>query len=427
MKRKTEDISGVQVNLRPFPYPFKAGLAICSDIDGCDKDTFLSVHRYLNDQDKGLGLPVADSFFGLSRDPGQLALCLDEDLTLSPHADFLEQAIKDGLIDSIHSWGDFNDKPPDPFLLRRLAERVTKFITDHDLAIKIWINHGTPNNYQNIKARIPRTYHGDDPATPYYTADLLRGIGVKYYWWSELLSWPLSGRHLPTFQRVLPKLIINYLKNIVKIILRKNDRLKSTAQIMNLAVPNQLADGSRLMGFTRFNRTAKGLWALPTRNTLHRSLEDKILDDLIKTEGYLILYTHLGLPKQPYVTLFTHENHQTLAELAERHHNGSIWVTRTVDLLTYWMAFHFLVWRTYCEGDTIIIDLEFLNDPTTGPRIPIKDELAGLCFYSARPKDTVIRLDGRPIDTRVNPPDHTNKGSIGIPEPPPPGTDLLKE
>jgi hypothetical protein len=169
------------------------------------------------------------------------------------------------------------------------------------------------------------------------------------------------------------------------------------------------------------------LWALPTRNTLHCSLKAKILDDLVKQQGYLILYTHLGLPKQPCDALFTKENRQILEELAERHHNGMIWVTRTVDLLTYWMTCHFLEWKTYALGDTCIIDLECLNDPTTGPRKPGKDELAGLCFYSARPNDTVIRLNGRPMATRVNSPDHTNRGSIGIPVSPAPGTDLLKE
>ena len=427
MKIKTEDISRAQVNLRPFPYPFKAGLAICSDIDGCDKNTFLAVHRYLNNEDKGLGLPVADSFFGLSRDPGQLAFYLDEDLTLSPNAEFLEQAIKDGLIDSIHSWGDFNDKPPDPYPLRKLAEKLTRFIKDRDLAVKIWINHGTPNNYQNLEARIPRTYKGDDPTTPYYTADLLREFGVKFYWWSELLGWPLSGRRTPLFPSVLPKIIINYLKNIIKIVLKRNYQLKTTAQIMNLAVPSKLADGSKLIGFTRFNCASNGLWALPTRNTLHCSLKAQILDDLIKQEGYLILYTHLGLPKQPYDELFTKENRQTLAELAACYHDGFIWVTRTVDLLTYWMVIHFLEWRTYTKGDKFLVDLEYLNDPTTGPRIPTKDELAGLCFYSTRPNDTIIRLNGRQLYTRVNSPDHTNRGSIGIPVSPAPGTGLLKE
>ena len=36
------------VNLRRFPYPYKAGLAICSDIDGTTTlDRFLGIQEFL--------------------------------------------------------------------------------------------------------------------------------------------------------------------------------------------------------------------------------------------------------------------------------------------------------------------------------------------------------------------------------------------
>ena len=109
------------VRLRPFPYPYRAALAICSDIDGCDHATFLGVHRFLNDPVQGLGLPVADSFFGLGRDPGQMAYFLSDGKTPGPDAGLIIQGLKGGLIDSLHAWGDFNLVAPEPEALRDMA------------------------------------------------------------------------------------------------------------------------------------------------------------------------------------------------------------------------------------------------------------------------------------------------------------------
>jgi hypothetical protein len=336
-------------------------------------------------------------------------------------------AIKDGLIDSIHSWGDFNDAPPEQHILKKLAKRLTGSLRADDLQVKVWINHGTPNNYQNLKARMGLSYKGDDPKSRYYTVDLVKELGIKYYWWSELLPWPLSGNfriQLPTFWF---RLIVNYLMNAVKLAIKKRYLVKTADQLMELAVPNVLGDGTRLLGFTRFCFPPESAATPATRYTIRHSLSSKILDNLIKLEGYLILYTHFGRPRKINNELFQEQDRIALIDLADRYHSGTIWVARTVDLLTYWMVNHFLEWKTYTKGDKLIIELEGLNDPTTGPRLPTEDELAGLCFYSTRPKDTIIRLNGRELHTRVNLPDHTKQGSIGFPVAPAPGTDLVDE
>ena len=54
--------------LRKFPYPFKAALAIASDIDSCSARDFEEIHRFLNTTEMtamgpGLGLDVADSMW----------------------------------------------------------------------------------------------------------------------------------------------------------------------------------------------------------------------------------------------------------------------------------------------------------------------------------------------------------------------------
>lgn len=423
----TENVPAEHVSLRPFPYPYKAGLAICSDIDGCDKETFFNVHRYLNTDQQGLGLPVSDSFFGFGREPGQMAYFLDDGLTPSKDADFIIQAIRDGLIDSIHSWGDFNKGPPDPIFLRKLAEHVFEQISTRNLKIPIWINHGDPTNCHNLKARLRPSYNGDDPGSPYYTADLLVRMGIRFYWWSELLPWPLSGKLKISSHPALPRLIKNAIKNSIKSFTKKREQIRTPDQLMKLALPVHLRDGNVLFGFTRFNKLPGGVWNLPNRHTLRYSLKDNVLDDLIKQEGYLILYTHLGLPRKPKGELFPKEDRKSLIGLAERYHVGSIWVARTVDLLTFWMVNRNLIWRSYAEGERLIINLESLDDPTTGPRLPEANELAGLCFYSSRPENTTIRLNGREMESVINKPDHTGKNSVGFPPPPVPVTNLLEK
>lgn len=69
------------VTLRKFPYPYRAALAICSDIDGCTSKVFLEVHRYLN---LDFGLPVADSFWGKPFYEGEMAYCRLDGQTISP-------------------------------------------------------------------------------------------------------------------------------------------------------------------------------------------------------------------------------------------------------------------------------------------------------------------------------------------------------
>ena len=50
----------MKVSLRKFPYPYRAMLAICNDIDESSSGYFLEIHNYLNGE---LGLEIGDSFW----------------------------------------------------------------------------------------------------------------------------------------------------------------------------------------------------------------------------------------------------------------------------------------------------------------------------------------------------------------------------
>ena len=362
--------SSKSVKLRPFPYPFRAGLAVCSDIDGCDRETFVAVHRFLNRKKGGLGLPVSDSFFAVGRQPGQMAYFLPNGCDRSPDADFIIRAVKDGLIDSLHSWGDFNESPPDPVFLREVAKKLNDELSKHDLSINVWINHGSPNNRQNLRARLERGYNGDDPKSPYYTADLIHNLGIRFYWWSEVLPWPLSCHRSNMRPDVWARLGINALKNLIKLFSGRRHQIRQSSQLMSLAQAIVLKDKSKLIGFTRFNGCPQGVWHLPTRHSFRHSLSPRVLKTLIENEGYLVIYTHLGLPLERSDKIFPRPDEEALFRLAHHYDSGNIWVAPTERLLTYWLTRKFLVWEAAQRGGEIVIDLISLNDPVSGIRIP---------------------------------------------------------
>jgi hypothetical protein len=422
--RLKPQISGV--SLRPFPYPFRAALALCSDIDGCDRPTFLKVHRLLNDPQEGLGLPVADSFFPVGREPGQLSLFLPDGRTPGPDAELILSALRSGLIDSLHSWGDFNGCPPNPAKLRNLAESCTDLLLGEGLPVRVWINHGDPLNRQNLPARLQPGYSGDDPASPFYTADLVGRLGVKFAWCSELRPWPLSpGR--PRLAKILARLAGNTGKNLVKLILGRWRQRRLAASVTRLCQPATLADGGAVLAFTRFNRHPQGLWGRPTRHTLRYALHPRVLQDLLDEEGYLVVYAHLGLPRDGDEEVFPEPDRQALLNLSRHYQSGRLWVAPTSRLLTFWLMQHFLNWEAIQKGDRLIIDLKGLDDPTTGRRRPRPEEVAGLCFYSPRPEAAVLRLDGRELAAQIYPADHTGQRSLGLPPALPPGLAGLED
>ncbi len=411
------------VALRPFPHPYRAAMAICSDIDCCTTQTFLDVHRFLNRQ---LGLPVADSFFGVGQVEGQMAYFEADGRTPSADAPLIRQAIKDRLIDSLHSWGDFNNAPPEPEFLRLLARELTAEMGHHELRVKIWINHGDPNNRQNFKARLQADYRGDDPTSPYYTAALARLMGVKFFWHSELVHVPLSGRLRYYSPRAWPRLGANLLKNEIKALMGKAEMARPSVEMVELCHRVIMGDGRAMIAFNRFNIHPKGVWGLPTRHTIHYNLNVNLMAELINQGGYLILYTHFGLPMERGNHLFPPRDRRALEALAKVYHAGRIWVAPTLDLLTHRLVVKGLIWSAVKEGETTVIKLESIDDPVTGPRPPDPEELPGLCFYVDEPERTVIRLGANELPSKTFPPDHTGRPSIGFPPPPPPELNVLE-
>lgn len=413
-----------QVSIRPFPFPYKAGLALCSDIDGCDKKTFIQAHQTLNSDKTGLGLPVADSFFGTGQNPEQLAYFCPDGATRSKDADFIKQAILHGLVDSLHSWGDFNNHPPEPGFIRPMAKKLCNDLNKHKIKIPVWINHGTPDNHQNFMARLQPGYQGDNPSSSCYTADIANQLGVKFFWWSELVAWPLSANKNQKAGHLF-RLSVNAAKNLAKTAFLKKNFKRSAIQLTELALPVTLRDGQKVFGFTRFSQHRDGIWTLPTRHTLRHSLCSQVLDNLIKREGYLIIYSHLGLPKPGPEPLFPIKDYMALLDLANRFDKGDIWVAPTSHLLFHWLLVRYLEWDIFEQGENLVIHIQSINDPVSGPRTPKPVDLAGLSFYTPRPEHTIFRIGGKDIRPQAYGSDHTKKPCAGFPPLPAPNIELF--
>ncbi|MEE9611230.1 MAG: hypothetical protein V3W19_08260, partial [Desulfatiglandales bacterium] len=116
----------VDIDLLKHPYPYKCAFTLCNDCDHITREAFETIHQFINTTDdtgigKGLGLRVADTMFMYCQRPEGLCFFKGDSAIPGEHSGFLKEAVREGWIDSLHGYGDF-DKP-DVFS-REMAERA---------------------------------------------------------------------------------------------------------------------------------------------------------------------------------------------------------------------------------------------------------------------------------------------------------------
>lgn len=417
------------VQLMRFPYPFKAGLSICSDIDKCSMANFINIHKFINSKKYGIGLPIADSFFGATKDSSQLAYLNLDGKERFEESEFIRQSIRDGLIDSLHSWGDFNEFPPSKDIICNISRKLTDSFIKHGIRIPIWINHGSSNNWQNLYSRIHFEYQGDNKESPVYSVDFIKKIGIKYFWDSELVKWPLSIQN-PKKKKVKRRIYLNMMKNLIKMALNKSVLMKSSNRITQLASRTILRDGNALIAFNRFaDHPDKEKRWMADRESLRYSLSERVLDELIEDEGYLIIYTHLGKPLLSNLkkeNIFHKEDEQALIRLFDLYQKKHIWVTPTSSLLKFKIINDHIKWKVINDNEDVIINIESIDDPVYGIYKPLPEDLSGICFYSSTLDKTFIQIDGRKVPAYTFSKDEKGGGWIGFDIPKEPKTQLVE-
>lgn len=392
-------------HLLPHPPPFRASLAITSDIDGCSPAAFLALHRFFDE----LGLEVGDTFWFFSNNPrAQDPLTWFDGISEKPkHADLILEGIRKGWIDALHTYGDFEYRGG---FHRGLAERALAEMARHGIRLSTWINHGGQfHNLQGVAnprrlGDVPQLTDMNGQSAPAleYHADLMVKAGLRFVWSSELtgivgqerpcsaLEYYMTGRPGVSGMKKLTTTALGLLppaRVIDKAIgyfgvppFRTND----------LIWPQALADGNMAYVFQRF-----GDYRRDGPEDIPDLLSPAVLDRLEETGGVMSFFTHLGKPRSPRAEALLPREKDCFRELARRQKEGRLRVCRTSRLLHEAMLRRSL--RFHEEGDAVVIDA--VDDPVFGRYVPEARELEGLCFATDRSRAMLakVTLGGREI------------------------------
>lgn len=377
------------VQLRKFPFPYRAMLALSSDIDRTDIRRFRNIHRFLNTEaetalGRGVGLDIADSMWVLPGASREMSLLTQNDQAMpQPYADELAAYARSGWVDTLHTYGNYSAPTVDLAGFERgHAEVAIEELLARGLHFTIWVNHGNKANLQNFGLR---DQLGDLPGSRAYHTDLLLEYGVRYMWNHG------GGRQ---------------------------------SGVDNPLTPVTLRDGRKLWGFTRYSAVAgeaaaRGTEAQPESVRLYRKiqrtapdgetiamlwwpelldwqLDAECLDRLVAASQYCIVAQHLG---------DLHESGAELpppAVLAARRlrdyqDTGLILVARTSRLLEYARVSQHLVFDVRGNGAQVYVDIRSVADPVLGTFVPTLDQLRGVTFYVTSPSTTHLLLNGTPI------------------------------
>ncbi|SIS49605.1 hypothetical protein [Alicyclobacillus vulcanalis] len=388
--------------LRRFPYPYRAMLALSSDADSQTLRKFNLVHRFINTTEptplgQGLGLDYADSFFVYTANdqrhivdevgnvPLQRELSYFRGTSQTPYgAEAIHAYIRDGWIDTIHTYGDFSQVNQHTTRFRRdLAVKAVAALKAHGDRVDVWTDHGNQSNVDNFGARGRGRFYayqqGDLPGSPYYHTDLTIPYGVRFVW---------------------PDISSNVFARA------------------SVVFPLRLSDGRRVWGFWRYTNeryTPQGavVWNW-TPYGLGEQLSEAHLHRLEAMGGFAVVAQHLC--GTPYPGVLPQDAVAALKRLARHEQSGALLVTRTSRLLHYNVARDHLRYDvTHAFGRTYI-HIRAIDDPVFGRHTPTLDEIRGITFYTDNPRKTVLELGDQPIAAAmvVHHPSDGQHPSIGV-------------
>jgi hypothetical protein len=394
------------VTLRRLPYPYRAMLAICSDLDETpDREVYRESMRFLNTTDAtsmgpGLGLEVGNSiYFDMPRD--QFAYWNTDDAGRA----MVRALIRSGHIDCLHSFGDLATT-------REHAARALDELARHDCRLQVWIDHAVAPS--NFGADIMRGF-GDVPGSSAYHADLSCQYGMQFVWRGRVTSvigQDVRRRLRGLFTRRHPVAAAKTMaRELAKGVLARAGNVKYAMHGPNQVLrPARLRSGHGVWEFLRSNPSWCGVDRHETAEGLAAVLTERVLDQLVAREGVCLLYTHLGKIRRRQEP-FGPRTRAALGRLARSAHQGRILVTTTRRLLGYCRAIPRVRITTAAHDGELRIDV-------TADAQSVAD-LAGLSLYVPDPARARLTLDGRPVPTITrNAPDHTGRPSISVPRRP---------
>lgn len=387
---------------RKYPYPYKAMLAICSDLDETpDKDTYFEIMKYLNTNEmtrigKGVGLEIGNTiYFDMPSDHFSYWGTDDHGREL------IHRAIKGGFIDCLHSFGDNATN-------RSQIERSLRALEEHGCKLDVWIDHARAITNLDNGIMCGR---GDDPESEVFHGDLSWQHGIRFVWKGRVTS-VIGQQTKKDFRGIFSvkhpiKSSKTIGKEIAKIILGKLGNTKYLMHAQNeLLHKTSLGRGHRVYEFIRANPHYAGVSSGETADGLHEVVTHKFLNTLIEKEGIIILYTHLGKTKHRD-EIFPKDTRTAFEALSNYYKQKRILVTTTRRLLGYCRAISEMAVKADNSSDTYLIKVA---TPYEGR------DLQGVSFYIPDNKKAVIELNGNVIDDlHLNERDETGRRSVSIP------------
>lgn len=390
------------VSIRRLPYPYRAMLSVCSDLDETpNKKVYFETARFLNTTEttsmgSGVGLEVGNTiYFDMPND--QFSYWNTDD----NGRESVRALMHSGHVDCLHSYGDFATD-------RAHAEHALNELTRYNCKVQVWIDHAVAPS--NVGADIMKG-KGDLAEDRVYHADLTCAYGIEYVWRGRVTS--VIGQNAPirysgiwdVSNRLLSLRTIG--KEAVKCVLGGIGSPKYRSHAHNKILwQDRLRNGQSIWEFTRSNPYWGGVDQSATADGLAQVLTRRVLDSLVECNGISILYTHLGKVHSK-TEPFSENTRKALSLLAEYAHSHKILVTTTRRLLGFCRALKDVSYMLSRTGDWHTLEI-FASVPDS--------DLAGLAFYVPDPGKTKLMVNGKQItDFCCNGPDSIGPHSISIP------------
>ena len=405
----TPDDNKNGVSQRAFPYPYRCGLAICSDTDWTGTIAeFLTIMEYLNTSNEtvlgtGLGLEIGNSFYGTIHDDYFGFNIQDPEMV-----EVITEMIRLGYMDCIHSFTQAENREEIVATVQELVRR--------NCQLDVWVNHS--NNASNVGSWACN--QGDNVTSDIYHTDFsVPRLGLRFFWTKDVTSIVGQGRALTLpayfsgFDRCnkLGSLKNFALKEMVKFSLAPMWGRYSTRLHNDLIWPVELEDGQRVFGFSRCNMSSG---QRSCAGGLAENLRPGVLQALVDSEGYMVIYTHIG--KNDGYPYLSEELCGNLKGLAERSRGGEILVATTSRLLNYYANRKYLEWHSEVHDGKTLICVDSISDPVRGKFEPTVEDLQGATFYVEDPDEVVMLIGGEPYTGfSRNGTDHTRRKSVTIP------------
>jgi len=399
-----------RVELRPIPYPYKAAIAICSDLDETpDSRVYFESMRFLNTTETtsmgpGVGLEVGNTIY-FQMPAGQFAYWNTDEAG----REMVRALIRSGHIDCLHSFGDLATTRAD-------AGRALEDLNRHQCVLQVWIDHAVAPT--NFGADIMKGL-GDLPGSPAYHADLTCAAGVRFVWRGRVTSvigqnvpWSVRGIARPSQPGLSARTVA---KEASKRVLAGLGSPKYEMHADNAILREAaLRDDQPVYEFLRSNPHVGGVSSCDTASGVAEVLSARMLDRLVARGAATIIYTHLGKVRS-HAEPFGPPAREAFRYLARLRHEQTMLVTTTRRLLGYSAALQRLegTSRTGIDGATWV-DLRIrANDRPLQPA-----DLSGVTVYVSDPSRARLFVEGLEVPTVLqNGPDETDRCSVTIPWP----------